>query len=334
MLNALSSSIGNIVSLFLQTLRFSALLPALFFVTLNQFVLPQFLGLDPATNKPLEFVQQPAWTILLTIVIGYTLSVLNTPIIRIFEGYPYRRSHWGALARQEQVAIKRQSEQYLRSCWQFYKQAEAILAGKYTEEELSQTRFYSIIRAEYRNVRYRLDRSFPREEASVLPTSLGNSIAAFEEYPKHHYGIDAIHMWSRLLPLLSDKQFSNFVEREKAAMDFMLNMSLLMGFLASEGVFLELYGCRLSIQLFFIALPVAYAFYRGAIYCAFNWGETVKVAFDLYRYELASQLSLRPVWSMSEERDQWKRVSNFILDPAQDYADYDYPLPRETETEE
>jgi ABC-type multidrug transport system fused ATPase/permease subunit len=333
MLSALSTSISNIVSLFLQTLRFSALLPALFFVAFNQFILPEVLGLDPQSDNTLEFFQQPAWTILLTVIIAYTLSTLNIPIIRLFEGYGYRHSLLGAWSRQKQIEKMQREEKYLRLCSQFYTKSKSMLESEYTEDEISKTRLYSIIQAEVSSVRQKRNRQFPSKEAFVLPTALGNSIAAFEEYPDRHYGIDAINLWSRLLPILSEKQYAGFVQREKAALDFMLHSSVLMGCLGFEGVFFELLDLRWGIELFFIFLPIAYCFYRGSIAAASNWGESVKVAFDLYRYELAKRLSLRPVWSMSEEKVQWKQLSDFIRYPNREFVDYGYPLPRETKKE-
>lgn len=331
MLNALSTSISNIASLFLQTLRFSALLPTLCFVTLNQFVFPQMLGLDPETHETLGFFQQYTWTVLLTVVIGYTLSALNLPIIRLFEGYPFRFTWWGAALMQQQKEEKWKLKSRRHFYQEFYHLSKDVLLSQYTEEEL-ETGLYCRIRVELGQLNYELDKHFPEQDAAVLPTKLGNSIAAFEEYPMRHYGIDAIQLWSHLLPVLSEKQYATFVEREKALLDFMLNMALLMSILSLEGIILELLGYRTGIWLTLISAAGAYSFYRGAIASALSWGKTVKVAFDLYRHELADRLALRPAWSLSEEKDQWERLSDFIENPAQGQFDYDYPLPRKAKT--
>lgn len=328
MLNALSTSISSIISLFLQTLRLAALLPALCFVVVNQFVVPQILGLDPEATKELQFLQQPVWTILITMIVGYTLSALNIPIIRFFEGYSYRFTRLGEYLTNMRIMEKRR----LKSCAEFYsaflQASQELLSDEATVNKLRNGLYPAIYAALGEANRY-LEDSFPGSDAAVLPTDLGNSIAVFEEYPRQRYSIDAVALWAHMLPVLSEQQYSGFVEREKATLDFMLNMSVLTAFLAAEAITLVAMGYGLPIWVAFILSSLAYfVFYRGSVIAARNWGEAVKTAFDLYRYELAARLSLRPVWSMSEETTQWKRLSSFLRGFDEGCVGYDYPLPK------
>jgi hypothetical protein len=337
-LNALSTSIGDIISLFLQTLRFAALLPAFCFVVVNQFIFFRPLYLDAQARESLELFQQPLlWTIAVTIVLGYTLSALNVPIIRLFEGYPFRFTWWGGALTEKQSEKKRKMQLRKNFYLKFYQVSKDILSSRYSDIELN-ARLYSRMSAKVGDIDYELRNHFPGEESAILPTRLGNSIAAFEEYPQRRYGIDAIELWSHLLPILSDKQYSIFVEREKATLDFMLNMALLTSILAFEGIISRLCGYQISMWLVLAFAAAAFFFYRGAIDSALGWGGTVKVAFDLYRYDLANQLALRSVWSFPREKDQWRNLSDFLQDPDEErpikeQVNYDYPLPKKAKAD-
>ena len=56
---------------------------------------------------------------------------------------------------------------------------------------------------------------FPPKRDRCAPTALANLMAAFEAYPWDCYRIDAVCMWSRLLPVLTEEKYAIFVEREK-----------------------------------------------------------------------------------------------------------------------
>ena len=56
---------------------------------------------------------------------------------------------------------------------------------------------------------------FPPKRDRCAPTALANVMAAFEAYPWDCYRIDAVCMWSRLLPVLTEEKYAIFVEREK-----------------------------------------------------------------------------------------------------------------------
>ena len=64
---------------------------------------------------------------------------------------------------------------------------------------------------------------FPDEEAWLLPTSFGNTIRAFEVYPRVMYGLDAIPGWLRILAVIP-KDYRESVDNAKAQVDFWLNL--------------------------------------------------------------------------------------------------------------
>ena len=74
-----------------------------------------------------------------------------------------------------------------------------------------------------------LSESFPRNAEEILPTRLGNTIHAFEDYPDTRYGMDAVELWPRLVAKV-DKEYRAVLDDAKASFDFMINSSVLSAF--------------------------------------------------------------------------------------------------------
>ncbi|MBN1888791.1 MAG: hypothetical protein JW850_12420 [Thermoflexales bacterium] len=295
MLNTLSTTFTETISLLIKSFRLSSLLPSLCFVSANLLLLSQ----------PYEH-SAPAWLkdsnvglliSLLTVLIGYTLSYLNFPLIYLIEGYPLRDTPWGKLM----------------IAW-YQDQKDALVAksrgsnGQFYKDEL-------------------LD-CFPARDRCA-PTALGNVTAAFESYPSQKYGIDAVYLWPRLLPILNEQKYAVFVEREKEGFDFFLNFSVLSGALVIECVLLRLvWGWPALTAVALISGCAAFAFYQAAVWCARSWGETIKTAFDLYRYQLAEQLALEPFADKIDETRRWRAISGFIKQgDSESFGAFRYPLP-------
>jgi hypothetical protein len=122
-------------------------------------------------------------------------------------------------------------------------------------------------------------------------------------------------------------------------LDFMLNGSLLNGLLAISALLLGLAfplstlasPALLSVWLikilgFFI---LSYLFYMGAVTRARAYGETVKAAFDLYRWDLLKQIGFQQLpKTRKAERELWNKISVQLIygdhpdrGPLVDYTD-------------
>lgn len=342
MLSTLSTSISNLVSLLLHSLKFSSLFPALVFVVLNEGVALSLIAKHRSVNlfndnnhamTLLVFL-----TLLFTVLIGYMLNVLNFSIISFFEGYPFRLTWFGRKMVCFQRWRRRQLEEMVQELRDFISEEITELPEEIVSDEefmsekfpnwIKGTDLFRYVEREVAVYGTALQTYFPSHESVVTPTALGNAIAAFEEYPKTRYGIDAVFLWPRLVPILSQEKYAIFVEKEKAGLDFLLNLSLLMGVFAIQCVIIKLVGIELTALIPAAALASAYFFYRWAIQNASNWGETVKVAFDSYRYQLAHQLSIKPFHNQREEFARWHAVSQFIT-KGEAFDKFDYPLPQE-----
>ena len=311
MLDALSTTLTHTITLLAKSFRLSSLFPALCFVVVNYLLfLPRFFAEGtPSWLKDGSFGHPLFLTFLLTALISYTLNYLNFPLIYLAEGYPFRCTWWGRLM----IAWYKARRDWLDE--------QAKLPG-------SEQKFYEMELADY----------FPDRDRCA-PTALGNVIAAFEAYPWDRYHIDAVYMWPRLLPVLNEEKYAVFVEREKEGFDFFLNLAVLSGLLVVECVIFRLVCERPVLTL--IALLsgcIAFAFYQFAVWCARNWGETIKTAFDLYRYQLAERLALKPFERAGDELKRWEGISYFIQGiqggrEAFDFDDFNYSLPKSRGTQ-
>jgi hypothetical protein len=340
MLDTLSTSISNMISLLLHSLSFSSLLPAFVFVVLNERVVLSLLSEYGVINFGSDFKtpQLTFWTLLMTVLIGYILRTLNFSIISLFEGYPFRLTWFGRPMTILQRWQRHQLEEMVENLTSFIPEETRklpleVVSDKQFRELVTNSDLYKHVERETAIYGTKLKTLFPYHESAVAPTALGNAIAAFEEYPKTRYGIDAVFLWPRLVPILSEEKYAIFVEKEKAGLDFLLNLSLLMGIFAIECLVLTFIGVKLTPLLPTTALGGAYLLYRGSIQAASNWGETVKAAFDSYRHHLALRLSMEPFQNFSEEFARWRAISEFIIKDEKAFNRFDYPLPKASQQE-
>lgn len=294
---------------FTKGLVLGTLLPVLLFLTAAVPLLLLYSGGDVAELGSLELLGEKT-TLLSIVVIAVTglLYNLNTPLIRFYEGYPWKETrvgrwrvdrHRGRLEeaqrlQQALIALRRQK-------------ADEELSGK-IQESLSQVS---------RVVAW----EFPGASL-VLPTRLGNVIRNFEEYPRQQYGISAISLWPRLVAVVA-KEYYATIDEAKSVFDFFLNCSFLASALAAlialvgvgGGAALRAPNAALPWALLFLAaVALAYGAYLAAVDAAAAWGGQVKGAFDLYRSDLLAQLGYaqKPV-TREEERTLWKAVSRQIV---------------------
>jgi hypothetical protein len=287
-----------------QSLQIASMFPATLFVLANVYLLlpASPLKLDP--NSP----NAGAVVLALSLMLSYTLYAFNFPLIRVFEGYKFEGNpirdwlayiHRGRHRLIRTEIVRRQLQLHDVERWPKYL---SVLVAERIQYELA-------------NSQYEFDRDYPADERAVLPTELGNTIAAFEDYPRTRYGMDSIALWPRMLPMLKEVGYMEFVTQEKATFDFLLNTGFMLGLLGIEVMFFALYTHQFLVALWaFIATAASsLIFYEGMIRAARQWGSAIRTAFDLYRYELHNRLGLRAVKgeTFEQERDRWQKASRF-----------------------
>jgi hypothetical protein len=322
MTSAILATFSDVIGFLAQSFRLAAVFPAFIFVLLNEVLILPRLSQEGLVEQlvALDVAGKLVIAAVCSLLLGYTLTIVNIPLIRLFEGYPWRTTWLGGFFVRRQEARRKELEgrnpRLERKITRLNKQIRRYEVGHRRRDRLVKRRraLNGWLKME-RRLREQEIRDYFPDETSTLPTTMGNTIAAFEDYPWTRYGIDAVVLWPRLLPTLTKENYAAYVEREKAALDFALNICFLLLVLGLEIVYVGLLFGEDSVDWVIAICSVllfAYGVYRVAAVAAYNWGTTVRVAFDLYRYHLLRALYGRPPHSFSAERKMWQRISQFV----------------------
>jgi len=155
-----------------------------------------------------------------------------------------------------------------------------------------------------------LRRLFPSEREWLLPTRLGNALRAAESRPGDPYGLDAIVAWPRLYPLLPDAVRA-LVDDQRDGLDLAARFCAV--FAAAAAVSLAL----LAIHGWWLLVPagclvLAWLSYRGAVAAAVAYGEGVRAAIDLHRFDLLTAMHLPLPATLEQERAVNEQLSLFL----------------------
>ena len=156
----------------------------------------------------------------------------------------------------------------------------------------------------------RLRRLFPSDPESLLPTRLGNALRAAETRAGEPYALDAVVVWPRLYPLLGDGVRA-VVDDQRDSLDLAARFCAV--FAAAAAVSLALlasHGWWLLVPA--VCLALAWLSYRGAVAAAIAYGEGIRAAIDLHRFDLLSALHLALPATLEREREINDRLSLFL----------------------
>jgi hypothetical protein len=248
----------------------------------------------------------------IVLLIAGLLYNLNIPIIRLFEGYPWANSTIGRMRVQSHA--RRLSE--MKSLRDSARSLSQQLTDTATQVQLR-----SELEKQQTDLSRLLNSQLPDSEDLLLPTRLGNVIRCFERYPYLAYGMEAIVTWPRLVSKI-DSAFASTIDEAKTSFDFMLNTSFLCG-LTAFGILLIGLGKPSPLKweyllpwlwrdAVFVAMTTV--FYWLAVNRASAWGEQVRSAFDIYRFDLLKAMGYvrRPLTSQ-EEKILWYAISSQLL---------------------
>lgn len=147
-----------------------------------------------------------------------------------------------------------------------------------------------------------LRRRYPLPDHLVRPTALGNVLAAISDTAGRDHGWDPSVAWPRLYPLLTG-QVRTTVDDSRDSLDGAVRLSVTAGVTALVAAALLV---RSGWWLALVSLPLALAAvaYRGAVQAAIAYGDAVRSAFDLHRFDLVRALHLPLPGDLDEERAQ------------------------------
>jgi hypothetical protein len=321
----MSSIISTLSGNFGKSLILGTLLPVTAFVILSAQLLQPFIAhieLQAVDFAFLEEFQSDLLVLSLIIVfISSILYFLNTQLIRVYEGYPWKDTWFG------RFLISIQSKRYAH----IISRAKGYRALIYALGNSDPKVF-----AHWNKYMKTQSREFLMSKGDILPTRLGNLIRSFEKYPKNQYGIDAVSLWSPLVGVM-DQKYLAALDDAKISFDFMINNSFL-SFLLVTALFggAILFPSALdspsvlitwSVQIS-VFLLLAWIFYLLSLDKAIAWGSLVRSAFDIYRLVLLNQLGYnQKVVNREEERMLWELISNQLTygdGPAGPYPPYSW----------
>ncbi|HWM94166.1 MAG TPA: hypothetical protein VN493_25640 [Thermoanaerobaculia bacterium] len=332
----MSGLLSAISGKFTTTQVLGTLFPVTVFTILFRLLVIPIVPIGPGLPllAPLMALEEK-WEILVltlvVIIVSGLLYSLNVPHVRLYEGYPWRDTWIGwrrvrryqaqldvLLAQQDglpklRLELKRRIQELA------HEKAARSLTGSRKLETLEDS--VNDINSLMGVVARSLQSDFP-ERPSVLPTRLGNVIRSFESYPRRRYGMSAIPLWPRLIAKV-ESSYSETIDAAKANLDFMINSTTLSALLAislalagithAEALSSPGMGTKWLIQIFLFA-SLAYWLYRQSVGRALAWGSLVKGAFDLYRWELLTQLGYgRKPTDVEEEVELWESISKRML---------------------
>jgi uncharacterized repeat protein (TIGR01451 family) len=316
----LDSLLSAVSGQFGKALIFGTLLPVIVFGLLAWLLVVPLLPGDLRVLDAFTALE-PEWRLAVAsfaiLVMAGLLLSLNTPLIRVYEGYPWRESWIG------QWCVRRQQARFdaLWSRWRGMRTLAYAVTDHSSPPATAAARQRKVA-ARWSKIGSAVNREFPNKRDQVLPTRLGNVIRSFERYPDVQYSMEAILLWPRMIGVM-DKDYAVAVDESKSSFDFMINSSVLSAATAASillaglayPVPLQVPGRWLGWLLQVVAFAfLSYWFYSASIARAAEWGEMVKGAFDLYRGALLEKLgySARPA-TLVEERALWDGISRQLI---------------------
>lgn len=292
---------GELPKLFDRNFAVGFFLPVAIFITISGVILGQYGFAPNMVNYLLTDLLVGTTVIgLLSWVGGIVLLAVNRDLYRAMEGYgkfnPVKLLGWFEKRRYKKTIdeLEKLDDEY-RECYE----------KKVEFPKKSRTRRNQIMR--------QLAEEFPDQPEYLLPTPFGNALRSFEIYPRVMYGFEAIDGWGRLLAVIP-KEYIEIIDAARAQVDFWINMGLVLVLLQIEYISLSfIFGNQPNwwiVILFFVLGIIAPL---RATSSAREWGDFVKSAFDIYRFNLLESLGIEAPKSRDEERKIWTKYSQAII---------------------
>lgn len=238
-------------------------------------------------------------------ILGIILLVANREIYRFLEGYDRFNPLNIIFEKSAKKVYKRKIKRVEQLNDEFEKAGEKYPIEK--QEELA-------------SIMKELSQEYPDDETLVLPTPFGNALRSFEIYPRVMYGLEGIDGWARIEAVLP-KDYRELIDNAKALVDWWVNLGVISFFFLIEFWVVIFYKFRphgylavLNIVIpLFIFLLISWFLEWRATSAAIGWGDYVKSAFDLYRFDLLKLLGIDLPTDRKKEKALWESFSQAIL---------------------
>ena len=220
-----------------------------------------------------------------SLLLGLLLLGFNWQIYRAAEGYPL----WN----------RRDRQPFRRICGYLVDRERRRYVGLRSERDSSTKP--NDLRA---HAAACLDREFPPDLQSVLPSRFGNAIRAFESHAYKRWGLDTVAVWPRIEALLEEREAElNADARGEVA--FFVNtvlLSVLSGLILLSDTIANEPLAWPAFLVYALPFTAVYPLYRGACGAATRWGSVVRASTDLHRLALYEKLGVRRPTGFDDER--------------------------------
>jgi len=201
------------------------------------------------------------------------------PLLQLVEGY-----HWPEFLRKQQVAELQQKFILKRNEWK-------VLTGR------GVANLSVVEKARHAALDHELS-LYPDKaiNGDLMPTQVGNVLKAAEQYSYYHYGLEAITVWPRLWVLLPEP-----IKQELSIARLNLERAVQLiawGILFWGWALFALWAIPLLLVLPIGFLIMIVGYYR-AIQMAKIYGNLIRTAFDLHRFDLYRAMK----WPLPENTD-------------------------------
>lgn len=310
----------------------SSMIPSLALVVASILVFDPIIHVSALFEQQSSIYQLVGFGLLLfifTVIIGFTLTALNTYILKFYEGYVFfrhipfmhRRMIGAHVRKAHQMIIKRKTLK------------RRIRNLQHPIDETSRTkRQLTKLKQQYYAVTAEYDHSYPQDLGGILPTQFGNILKASETYPGTRYGMDGVEFWPRLIQVIPAEQRSS-IDNTRNELSFLVNMSVLSivfyflcvlaifvslaaspNPLSGPTVYFEIAGKSFRyIGAAFLAVACSAFFYKASIFSVGSFGLMIRSAYDLFRIDLLKRLRLKIPANSWEEFFTWQNINEFVL---------------------
>ena len=292
---------GELPKLFDRNFVIGFFLPVAILITVSILIVNPFAFSTPAVDFLTTDLLVGTTTIgLLSWVGGIVLLAINRDLYRLMEGYgrynPLKSLGWMEKQRYQRVRQELENlDDEFRECIRLKKEFPAE----------SRTRRNELMR--------QLAEEFPDKEEYLLPTPFGNVLRSFEVYPRYMYGFEAIDGWGRLLAVIP-KDYLELIDAARAQVDFWVNLGVVLILLQIEYIVLAfMTGTPLQWWIILLFIGLGTVAPLRATSSAREWGDFVKAAFDVYRFNLLESLGMDLPKNREEEKILWTKYSQAII---------------------
>jgi hypothetical protein len=299
----------------------SAMIPSLGLVTACMVVFDPILHISAAFQTENGIYSYLGIGLLVTaptVIIGFTLTALNTFILKLFEGYVFFH-HFDFMRNiQEKRAHKLITERdAIRN------DIEYLIKKK--RRSIEEEFHLETLKSRYDAVVSKYDHMYPPLSAGIMPTKFGNILKASEAYSGTRYGIDAVEFWPRLLHVIPPS-YRQSIDEVRNELSFLVNMSALSivfyllcvtAILTNASGFPDWEGVLETSVRYIVAAGLAlvsnWFFNRAAIFSVTDFGMMIRSAYDLFRFDLLEQFRLKQPKNSAEEFQIWSNLGELMI---------------------